>query len=169
MYVWIAHVYEEIWLHSINIGDLRSSQSSLQWAQWCARKQTRMSFLVICGTPSMTNQFHRWALDSLTAKQLCISRILQDFQDFCSGNVMAGFQDGSFTAVCWLGFFFQRVPIIILHSLCHLIVHSQAVMLQGACMQALFCRASSFQLLLDIMVFPLCVECSEGFTMTERK
>lgn len=39
----------------------------------------------------------------------------------------------------------------------------------AGCMQALFCRASSFQLLLDIMVFPLCVECSEGFTMTERK
>lgn len=33
-------------------------------------------------------------------------------------------------------------------------------------MQVLFCRASSFQLLL---VFPLCTECSEGFTMTERK
>lgn len=29
--------------------------------------------------------------------------------------------------------FFQRVPIILLCSLCHLVVHSQAVMLQGAC------------------------------------
>lgn len=53
----------------------------------------------------MTNQFHRWALDSLTAKQLCISRILQDFQDFCSGNVMAGFQDAHSLLSADLAFF----------------------------------------------------------------
>lgn len=40
MYVWIAHVCEEIWLHSINTGDLRSSHSSFQWTRCCARKQT---------------------------------------------------------------------------------------------------------------------------------